>query len=207
MTQAHREKVDDLAFFDTLLAHLSGQYRIDAKRVFATGISNGGIFSNYLAANRSEKITAIAPIVGGIAEPFDKQFAPDYPVSVLIIQGSEDRLVPYAGGKIAGGDGKDRGSVIATDETVKHCVRSNACRPDSEKHELPDKDPKDGCRTDATLWKGGRDESEVWLYRVDGGGHTWPSGPQYLPQFAIGKVTRDFDSNAVWDFFKEHLKP
>jgi len=173
VTQAHREKVDDLAFFDALLTHLSSQHRVDPKRVFATGISNGGIFSHYLAANRSDKIAAIALIVGGIAEPFDKHFKPDQPVSVLIIQGSADRLVPYAGGKISGGDGKDRGRVIATDEAVKLWVRANGCRPDAEKRALPDLDPKDGCSTEATIWKGGRDGSEVWLYRIEGGGHTW----------------------------------
>jgi len=178
VSQAHRENVDDLAFFDALLAHLSSQNQVDAKRVFATGISNGGIFSHYLAANRSEKIAAIAPIVGGIAEPFSKRFNPDQPVSVLIIQGSADRLLPYAGGKIDGGDGKDRGSVIATDEAVQLWVRANGCQPDPEKRALPDLDSKDGCSTQTTIWKGGRDGSEVRLYRVEGGGHTWPSGPQ-----------------------------
>ncbi len=205
-SQAHRDNVDDLAFCDALLTRLSGEHRIDARRVFATGISNGGIFSHYLAANRAEKIAAIAPIVGGIADPFHQRFQPAQPVSVLIIQGSDDPLVPYAGGKIAGGDGKDRGSVIATDATVKLWLQANGCGPDPEKSTLPDRDPKDGCRTEASLWKGGRDGSEVCLYRVDGGGHTWPGGAQYLPQRIIGRVTHDFDSQAIWDFFNRHPK-
>jgi len=207
VSQAHRDNVDDLAFFDALLAEISKTHRVDAKRVFATGISNGGIFSHYLAANRAEKVAAIAPVVGGIAVPFNEKFKPAQPVSVLIIQGANDSLVPYGGGKIAGGDGKDRGSVIATAETIKLWVAANGCAPAGEPLLLPDKDPKDECRTEVMQWKGGRGGSEVWLYRVQGGGHTWPDGLQYAPQFLIGIVTQDFGSADIWEFFKAHPKP
>jgi polyhydroxybutyrate depolymerase len=204
VSQAHRERIDDLAFFDALLETLSREHRIDPARVYATGISNGGIFSHYLAAQRADKIAAIAPVVGGIAEPFDRNFRPTRPVSVLIIQGTEDPLVPYAGGKIAGGDGKDRGSVIGTERAVRLWTNANGCRPDPETSTLPDRDPQDGCRVEASMWRGGCAGSEVWLYRVEGGGHTWPGGLQYLPRFLIGRVTRDLDSQAIWEFFRSH---
>jgi polyhydroxybutyrate depolymerase len=207
VSQAHRDKIDELAFFDELLKHLSSQHPIDPKRVYVTGISNGGIMTHTLAANRSEKIAAIATVVGGIAEPVNEQFQPDHPVSVLIIQGSDDRLVPYQGGKISGGDGKDRGSVIATEQTVKLWVKANGCKDKSKKEMLADRDPKDACRTEASIWTEGRDGSEVWLYRIQGGGHTWPDGPAYLPKFLVGKVTHDFGSEAIWDFFQKHPKP
>jgi polyhydroxybutyrate depolymerase len=207
VSQAHRENVNDLAFVDALLAHLSRQYRIDPRRVFATGISNGGIFSHYLAAHRAEKIAAIAPVAGGIAQPFDQVFRPAAPVSVLIVQGTADPLVPYAGGRIAGGDGKDRGSIIATDAAVNLWVRANATRAQPETSTLPDRDPGDGCRTQVFAWNGGAAGSAVWLYRVEGGGHTWPGGTQYLPRRFIGRVTNDFDSAAIWEFFKQHPKP
>jgi polyhydroxybutyrate depolymerase len=207
VSQAHRDNVNDLAFFDALLARLSGQYRVDPKRVFATGISNGGIFSHYLAANRAQKIAAIAPIVGGIAHPFDQQFRPAAPVSVLVIQGSADPLVPYEGGKITAGDGKDRGSVISTDAAAKLWVQANGADPEPEISQLPDRDPADGCRTQVFKWTRGQDGSAVWLYRVQGGGHTWPGGTQYLPRRFIGRVTNDFDSNEIWAFFKQHPKP
>ncbi len=208
VTQAHRDKVDDLAFFDALLAALSTERRIDPKRVFATGISNGGIFSHFLAARRSERIAAIAPVVGGIADPFHLQFHPARPVSVLIIQGTEDPLVPYAGGPVAGGGGgRDRGRVIATDEAVKLWVRHNGCAAEPTTRPTPDRDPRDGCVTTSFAWTRCREGTEVQLYRVDGGGHAWPSGAQYLPQSVIGRVTRDFGTDAIWRFFKEHAKP
>jgi len=48
----------------------------------------------------------------------------------------------------------------------------------------------------------------VVLVTIDGGGHTWPGGPQYLPRFMIGRVCRDLDaSDLIWDFFAKHPKP
>jgi polyhydroxybutyrate depolymerase len=49
--------------------------------------------------------------------------------------------------------------------------------------------------------------TEVILYSVDGGGHTWPGGFQYLPAWLIGKTSRDIDANEViWEFFKKHTR-
>lgn len=206
-SQAHRAQVDDLAFMDALLAELMKKHRADPRRVFVTGISNGGMFAHYLAANRAEKIAAIAPVVGGITVPFNERFKPATAVSVLIIQGSDDPLVPYAGGKVVPSRTKDHGSIIATDEALKLWVQANGCQPAAASTLLPDIDPKDGCRTEVTRWPQGRDGSEVWLYHVKGGGHTWPSGPNYLPAFLIGRVTHDFGSQAIWDFFAQHPKP
>ena len=46
------------------------------------------------------------------------------------------------------------------------------------------------------------------LYRLEGAGHTWPGGRQYLPQSAVGVVCRDFDgSRVIWDFFVDHPRP
>lgn len=207
VSQAHRDEVDDLAFFDALLARLAKEHRVDAGRVFATGISNGGIFSHYLAANRAEKIAAIAPVVGGLAAPFHERFKPARPVSVLIIQGTADPLVPYEGGAIAGRAGRDRGNIVSTDEAIRLWTRADGCGPEPEITPLPDRDRADECRTEERRWKGGRDGAEVVLWRVENGGHTWPDGPQYLPRLVIGRVTHDFGSAEIWDFFAAHPRP
>jgi polyhydroxybutyrate depolymerase len=204
-TKAHREKIDDVGFIDKLIDAVHQQHPVDPKRVYATGISNGGMFAHYLAALRSERIAAIAPVVGGIADPFHLQFKPSKPVSVLIIQGTEDPLTPYAGGGVSKGA---RGKVISTDEAVRKWVEHNGCKGKSVQTALPDTDRRDGCTVVRTTWTGGRDGTEVVLYKIAGGGHTWPSGPQYLPKALIGNVCRDFDATAViWEFFKTHPKP
>lgn len=206
VSQAHRDDVDDLAFFDSLLAHLSDRFSVDAQRVYATGISNGAMFAHYLAAHRAEKIAAIAPVVGGIATPFDERFEPAAPVSVLIIQGTDDPLVPYDGGKVLAGGLRDRGGIVSTNDAVELWVRANGCDPEPEVAWLPDRDPEDGCRTQSQTWSNGRGGSEVVLWRVEGGGHTWPGGVQYRPVRLIGPVTRDFGSAEIWEFFARHRR-
>jgi polyhydroxybutyrate depolymerase len=48
----------------------------------------------------------------------------------------------------------------------------------------------------------------VILIRLEGGGHTWPGGLQYLPERLIGGVCRDFDATElIWTFFRRHSKP
>lgn len=204
---AQRKKIDDVAFIAALLDEVAENYRLDTKRVFATGISNGGMMSHYLGTNLSSRIAAIAPVATGFPEPVRAQFKPEQPVSVLMLSGTADPLVPYAGGDVTV-FGSKRGRVLATDETVKLWVEHNGCKPDPVKTDLADADPNDGCRVTTLTYTGGRNGSEVVLYRIDGGGHTWPDGVQYLGKRLIGEVCRDFNgTETIWEFFKTHPKP
>jgi len=205
---AHKNKIDDVAFISAMIDAISKDHPVDPKRIYATGISNGGIFSHYLAALLSGRIAAIAPVVGGLADPFHQHFKPDRPVSVLIIQGKNDPLVPYDGGDIRGPLGGKRGKIISTEAAVKTWAEHNGCDKEPVVSKLPDKDPKDGCTVLRSAWGNGKDKTEVVLYAIEGGGHTWPSGPQYLAEGIIGKVCRDFDgTEIIWEFFKNHPKP
>lgn len=202
--QAHLEKIDDVAFVNAMIDAISKEYKIDAKRIYATGISNGGIFSHYLAANLSNRIAAIAPVVGGMADPFHKQFKPEKPVSVLIFQGTADPLVPYDGGDIARGG---RGKIISTDETVKLWTKHDGLKEQPTSNESFDNDKADDCAVEKRAWSGGKDKTEVVLYKLIGAGHTWPGSSQYLPRVAIGGVCREINATEIiWEFFKQHPK-
>ena len=107
--------VDDAAFVASLIDAISAAYRIDPHRIYATGISNGAIFSNFLAARLADRIAAIAPVAGGLAEPMRASFRPARPVSVLIMNGTEDPLVPYAGGAVS----RTHGRVLGAEETAR----------------------------------------------------------------------------------------
>ncbi|RMF42204.1 MAG: esterase [Planctomycetota bacterium] len=205
---AQRENVDDIGFVAALIDDVAGDFPVDAQRVFATGISNGAMFSHYLGANLSSRIAAIAPVAGGLTKPLSSKFHPDRPVSVLIIQGTEDPLVPYRGGAITLPWGGKRGSVIATDQAVKMWVAHNGCRDTPRAEKVADMDPDDGCRVDKFIYGNGKDGTEVVLYRIEGGGHAWPGGRQYLPKRIVGSVCRDIDgAEIIWNFFKAHAKP
>ncbi|HEY2798536.1 MAG TPA: PHB depolymerase family esterase [Thermoanaerobaculia bacterium] len=203
--ESFREKVDDVAFVSALIDAIAKDHRVDPRRIFATGISNGGIFSHFLAARLAGRIAAIAPVAGGIAEPFRASFQPERPVSVLMMNGTEDPLVPYHGGSVGGGK---HGRVLDTDEAARMWAAADGCAKDTRVETLPDADPHDGCRVRRSRWTGGREGTEVVLYTFERGGHTWPGGPQYLPRLMIGRVCHDVDATRViWEFFKAHPRP
>jgi len=201
-SRAHRERIDDVGFVAAVLDAIPRTHPVDPRRIYATGISNGAVFSHYLAAHLSPRIAAIAPVVGGIADPPDAWLRPEHPVSVLILQGTTDPLVPYRGGPVAFG----RGRIIDTEDAARRWARLNGAGPEPRSTVLP-APGKDHCGGLRLTYSGGRDGSEVVLVRLDGGGHTWPGGGQYLPEGVIGRVCRDFSATAViWEFFRTHPK-
>jgi polyhydroxybutyrate depolymerase len=197
--------INDVKFMEKLLDELSEKYTIDPGRVYATGSSNGGMMSHRIGVELSARFVAIAPTIGGVTTPLAKRFPPPNNVSVLIIQGTDDPLVPYDGGPITVGK-KTYGKLESTDRAVELWVEANGCGG-PETTDLPDS-IEDGCSVTKTVWSGGGDGSEVILYKVKGGGHTLPGGIQYLPERVIGKVCRDFQAvTTIADFFDKHTRP
>lgn len=207
-TKAHRENIDDISFVSAMIDSISREYPIDQKRIFATGPSNGGIFSHFVGANLANKFAAIAPVIGGIADPFYKRFNPSEPVSVFIIQGTDDKIVPYDGKTGIGfGRRKNRGKIVSTDASIALWTKRNGINTKPQTGKLPDVNPNDGCTVETFLWKNGGNGTSVKLFKLNGGGHTWAGGLQYLPRRIVGNVCRDFNATeAIWEFFKAHPK-
>lgn len=206
--RAHRENIDDVGFISALIDIMIIDYNIDPKRVYITGISNGAIMSYRLACELSEKITAIAPVDGNIPYLLINECSPSRPVSVLAINNINDPLVPFYGGEIQGKIKRVKlGKVLSVSESLGFWVKRDNCSITPVETEEPDKDPKDGTRVKSTHYINGKDGTEVILYAVEGGGHTWPGGFQYLPKGIIGKTSRDIDANEViWAFFQRHSR-
>ncbi len=195
---------DDVGFLSALIDHIAEHYTIDPGRVYATGISNGGLMSFRLACDLSEKVTAVAPVTAALSEDLVPNCSPSHPVSVLLINGTEDPLVPWEGGQIKVWR-QERGAVISTADTVQFWVAQNHCPGPPNVSWEPDTDLKDGTRVRREAYDGCRDGTKVVLYAVEGGGHTWPGGKQYLPKGLIGRTSRDIDANElIWHFFEEN---
>lgn len=204
--RAHKESIDDVGFISALIDALIKKLNIDPRRVYVTGISNGAIMSYRLACELTEKIAAVAPVAGSIPQNLYPSCSPSRPISVLAINNVNDPLVPFAGGDITGPFGfKKLGKVLSTPETIRFWVNHDKCSSSPVVTYEPDKDPKDGTRVRKEVYRNGKDGTEVVLYAIEGGGHTWPGGWQYLPERTIGKTSRDIDANEViWDFFEKH---
>ncbi|HEY4742160.1 MAG TPA: PHB depolymerase family esterase [Candidatus Acidoferrales bacterium] len=201
---AGRKGVDDVAFFSAMLDKIESSYSIDASRVYATGLSNGGFMSYDLACNLAARIAAIAPVGATFSVPLSQQCHPARAISVLAINGTDDPLVPYTGGEMKRGSG---GMILSAEDSAKAWARLDGCSATATQDTLPAKSP-DGLETRREIYSGCHQNSAVALYSVVGGGHTWPGGKQYLPQFLVGKTSRDFAANEViWQFFQAHPLP
>lgn len=206
--RSHRENIDDVGFVSALIDSLEQDLLIDKKRIYVTGVSNGAMMAHRLACELSGKIAAIAPVIGAISENIVSHCAPTRPISVLAMNGTEDPQVPWEGGFVRNGI-LTSGKVISVSNTVMHWVNHNNCSSTPIIAWEPDRDPQDSTRVRREVYAGGREGTEVILYAIEGGGHTWPGGNQYLPVSIVGRVSRDMTdaSEFIWNFFKTHPMP
>ncbi|NNF00299.1 MAG: esterase [Pyrinomonadaceae bacterium] len=198
---------DDVGFISKLIDKMAAEYGIDRKRVYSTGISNGGFMSVRLALELSEKITAVAPVTAQLSVAI-KDKKPKLPISIMVLNGTEDPLVPYDGGHVRlFRFGRSRGEILSTAETIDRFRRHNDCSDLPEKKKLNDLDPNDGTTVEVEKYKCEKDATEVVLVKVIGGGHTWPGGKQYLSSRLVGTVSRDINaSEMILDFFLKHSR-
>jgi len=202
----HENEIDDVGFFNSLIENLTLEYNIDTRKIFSTGISNGAMMSYKLAFDLSDKIAAIAPVAGAIPVDIIQENLSIEPVSICVISGNKDPLVPWDGGEV-GFPRNPRGIVISVPDSVMYWVNNNNCNISPESEWLPDIDPRDGTKVRMDVYIDGDNQTEVVLYKIDNGGHTWPDGYQYFPKFLIGRTSRDINANAIiWEFFNTHPK-
>lgn len=198
-----RAQVDDVGFLGALIDHLVAQGGVDPARVYMMGISNGGFMTQRFALDGGGRIAAGAAVTAQVAEVW-RDKTPTAGISMLWMNGTADPLVPYAGGAVKV-LGQTRGMILSTDDAVAWWAGPLGCEAPREV-QLPDTDPEDETRVVRAV-RACRDGVELVRYRIEGGGHTWPGGSQYLPQGMIGRVSRDIDgTRAIFDFFARHAR-
>ena len=196
-----RSGQDDVGFIRALLDSLRAELPADPRRIYATGISNGAGLAFRLACDLPDTFAAIAPVAGALAAEMEQPCAASGPVSVIMFQGTADRLMPYDGGSLS----SSRGRVVATPRTAALFARINGCGGEPTVTPEPDT-VTDGTRVLRSAYGGCRDGRDVVLFRVEGGGHTWPGGPPVGP--AVGRVTRDLHATSTMlEFFDRHPGP
>jgi polyhydroxybutyrate depolymerase len=173
---AQAQNLDDVTFIKEVIDQLVSGGRVDPKRVFATGLSNGGMMVYRLACELSDRIAAIAAVSGALEL---ETCSPARAVSILEMHGTDDSLVPLAGGTLSG-----LGTFPPTMSTMKRWVTIDGCTtgPAASKTDV----------TESTTWAGCRDSSTVVLVIVDGGGHT----------FWLDRLPAQLNVNKyIWNFF------
>lgn len=190
---ARDRKIDDVGFARALVAAVKLQLNIDSARVFATGMSNGGMMSHRLACEAPDVFRAVASVAGTDAT---LSCTPSRPVSVLHIHARDDTHVLFNGG--AGQDAfRDASKVtdfVSVPETMVRWVRREQC--DSAPKRILERpgafcEAYTGCAGGAT----------VQLCVTEDGGHSWP-GAKAVRRGKEG-ASRALDANeVVWEFFR-----
>ena len=194
--------IDDIAFVRMLIEQLKTTKNIDHRRIYATGISNGGFLTLKLACDLSETIAAFAPVAATLPVTVKSQCQPQTPVSILLMSGTDDRFVPWQGGTMRKGQ-----QILSMEETLDFWQQHNNCLLREAEDFLPDTDPTDGTSVRTIGYSGCRGNSQVRLVTVRGGGHTWPGGVGQPPGL-VGKTSRDINATEViWNFFKYQALP
>jgi polyhydroxybutyrate depolymerase len=86
----------DLKFFDAVLASLKAQYKVDERRIYATGHSNGGGFTYLLWRTRGDVLAAVAPsAAAGPSRQWSERLSELKPKPVMHLAGEKDALVKY----------------------------------------------------------------------------------------------------------------
>ncbi|MEW5720229.1 MAG: PHB depolymerase family esterase [Chloroflexota bacterium] len=186
-------QIDDVGFIHALIEKLQRDYPIDARRVYATGISNGGMMSYRLACELSDKLAAIAPVAGAL----NVECKPVAPISVIAFHGTADQHVLYDGGapkaKADPHPREDTSVAYAMNFWTQH----NQCAT------TPTRDERGNIVHDT--YAKCANGTGVELYAIKGGGHAWPSGQRGS---LIGDLpTQEISaSELMWEFFKRHPK-
>lgn len=204
-----KNKQDDVAFIAALIDRTARDVPIDRDRVAVAGISNGAIFAERIGCDLADRVGTIVAVAGTLARDYMPRCHPSQPVSVLQFDGTADPIMPYAGGKVAdfGGRGEG-GDVLSVDETIAFWSRSDGCKSVSAARSLPAHALLDPTRVTLRTGEGCRNGNALQEYSIQGGGHTWPGGLQYLPRLIIGRTTHQIDANdIILRFVLEHPRP
>lgn len=187
-----KNNVDDVGFIRTLIDSLKATYRIDDKKVYATGFSNGASMAFLLGIECADIFAAIAPVAGSFWMEYPQL---KHPISILYITGDSDPLNPYNGGEVRIGK-----QSFGTKKPVLDLLAIWVNLLDAEK--VNEQQQKNIHRLNYQS-----SNSEIIWITVRNLGHHWPGGNQTLPRWLVGKPSNALDAtDEIWSFFKNNPK-
>ncbi len=199
--QAVPEKagVDDVRFIADLIARLVADRKADARRVYVAGISNGGMMSQRVGCELADRVAAFGSVAANMPAALAAQCRPAQPIGAAFVLGTADPLMPFAGGTITGGTG---GEVLSAADSVALWRRLNHCQPPPQTQNVERGRRRDDTAVQVKRWRQCGPGGAVLDVTVEGGGHTWPGGRQYLPVRRIGPTSQQIDATTLlFDFF------
>src|ERR1700678_4205845 len=179
--ESRSEPADDVDFLNQMLDQMALKFSLEQTRIYATGLSEGGLMAMKAGCSMADRIAAIAPV--GAAMPKTMICLPSRPLAVVMINGTSDPVVPYGGGT----EHNLHLPVISVEDSAKAWARMARCAEKPTQSKLPSHE-KGGMETKVETYDGCQQGAQVVSYSVKGAGNTWPGGEQYEVEKEIGKT-------------------
>ena len=171
---------DDVGFINSVINFLNDEYSIDSKRIYSTGMSNGGYMSYKLACDLSPRIAAVVSVTGSMTNETTDSCNPSHPTSVAQIHGLQDTIVNYAG----------NGFSKPIEEVMDYWVNKNNCTIEPDTSEISGSNG--GGIHD--VYSGCDNLTNVELYLMTNMGHNWPNLNNHDLQASV----------TVWNFLSKY---
>jgi polyhydroxybutyrate depolymerase len=190
---AKQQQVDDVSFLRAVTARIEQDYRIDPRRVYAAGISNGGMMAYRLACEASDVFAAVGVVSAVLVTA---PCAPRGPVSVIHFHGTDDQYVPIDGGV---GEKSLAGTRFPpVIDSILFWIGVDGCRSAPISSQSP-------TGVDETTYRDCKACTAVTYYRIEGAGHAWPGGDRISP-LLDSPPTSIAATSVMWQFFAAHPK-
>lgn len=181
--------LDDPGFIAALLEAMQAEFTLDSTRLYAVGFSNGARMAYRMACELP--LAAIATVAATISDEVTGACPPETRVSVMYVHGLADPVIPWTA-KPLHIDEQFISNALSAVETMTFWALQNQCELEPEYFNLPDADPEDGLSVGRVQYASCEAETEILLYGVRGGGHSWRQSP-------------DFDTTEfIWSFLISH---
>ncbi|MFA7277301.1 MAG: PHB depolymerase family esterase [Pseudobdellovibrionaceae bacterium] len=189
--KARDENIDDVGFVRTIVTNITRQMNVDRSKIFATGMSNGGMMVQRLACEMADVFAGIASVTGTDSTTYCR---PSRPIPVLHIHALNDDHVLFNGGagKDAFRDPSKVADFISVPETIKRWVGRNHCAPTPVRVLS-----NEGAYCD--LYSNCAGGVHVKLCVTETGGHSWPGGVKTRGNEPTSKAISANDQ--MWNFF------
>ncbi len=196
---ARARGIDDCAFIAAVIDAMVAGYAVDPQRVFVFGYSGGGHMAFRLAQEMPGRVAAISAVAASISAEHATALPRGRAVPAMLVNGTDDPINPYDGGRVTLFGFGDRGEVLSTRASANHLARLHGAHL-AQTQELAPGDFPDPTRVIKQTWTSGR-EPKVVLYSVQGGGHVIPH-PHARAARLLGRKTTALDApKAACEFF------
>jgi polyhydroxybutyrate depolymerase len=196
------EGADDPGFLLALTEAVTKKYNTDRKRLYVSGISNGGFMAQRLACDQANLYSGLASVAAGGYAVMPETCERSTPIDVLYLHGTADKLVPWEGLGVRDESGSEQLVTMSIKKSLKFWAGHNRCSSDIDIIDLPQSGNSHGTRVRVLNSNDCPSRSKVTLYAIIGGGHNWPGVQGAIPASIAGQVNMDIHaSDEIWSFF------